>query len=59
MTTLFNVIILVLVISVVVDNFRLTFEYLRDAFARSFDYYRFIAAWIGATRASPPSCRRS
>jgi len=45
-TVLFNVIILVLVISVVIDNVRLTFEYLRDATARSFDYYRFIAAWI-------------
>ncbi|MCB0024237.1 MAG: hypothetical protein M9936_11775 [Caldilinea sp.] len=45
-TLLFNVIILVLVISVVIDNVRLTFEYLRDATARSFDYYRFIAAWI-------------
>lgn len=45
-TLLFNVIILVLVISVVVDNLRLTFDYLREAFVRSFDYYSFIAAWI-------------
>ena len=46
-TTLFNVVILVLVISVVVDNIRLTFDYLREAFARSFGYYSVIAAWIG------------
>ena len=46
-TVLFNVIILVLVISVVVDNIRLTFDYLREALARSFGYYSVIAAWIG------------
>ena len=44
---LFNVVILVLVISVVVDNIRLTFDYLREALARSFGYYSVIAAWIG------------
>ena len=40
------IVVALLIISVVVDNFRLTFDYLRDAFARSFGYYRFIAAWI-------------
>lgn len=44
---LFNVVILVVVISVVVDNLRLTLDYLREAFARSYGYYSVIATWIG------------
>ena len=46
-TLLFNTIILVLVISVVADDLRLTLDYLREAFARSYGYYSVIAAWIG------------